>query len=237
MRTDVNGISTCARGAESYEEFKSSVTGKPHCQYDYRTDDGALFSTVAESLTEARAQRDAWIAERALEWDVAHVVGQLSMADVVYAGSPARGESRGFAALHDRTDANMLLPGAEDADPADEEWMARANRTIAAVTDRIVATFDGLPECPRCHGETTITLHVLSATSDHIEKTHVLTCPTCEGGGRVSSVALAAFLREEQEWCSCGKTENARFVPDGASDVCAKHHWVCDHCGRIAQVG
>lgn len=175
------------------------------------------------------------------EEGAAHVLGQLSMNDVIHAGSPVRAEYRGFAALHDVTDANMLLPGAEEVhdenDARADAWGKFADAVMAAVTKRIVECFDGLPECPRCHGETTITLHVLSATSNDIEKTHVLTCPTCEGAGRVSSFTLKRFLEEEQEWCSCGKTENARFVPDGVSDVCAKHHWVCDHCGRIAQVG
>jgi len=33
-------------------------------QYDYRTPDGMLFSCIAKSLNEARAKRDAWLAEQ-----------------------------------------------------------------------------------------------------------------------------------------------------------------------------
>ncbi len=46
------------------------------------------------------------------------VMAQLSREDLEYAADSARGEYRGFAALHDRMDANMLLPFADD----DSTW-------------------------------------------------------------------------------------------------------------------
>lgn len=39
-----------------------------------------------------------------------HVRDQLTLNQMVYAMSPKRGIYRGFAALHDTCDANMLLP-------------------------------------------------------------------------------------------------------------------------------
>lgn len=54
MKSDVNGVSTCQEGQESYEFFADSLV-----QYDYRFN-GELFSCVAKSLDHARMKRDAW---------------------------------------------------------------------------------------------------------------------------------------------------------------------------------
>lgn len=55
-------------GREQYEYFSGPKrTGKPapkRCQYDYRHTDGELFSCVAPTLDEARARRDAWLANK-----------------------------------------------------------------------------------------------------------------------------------------------------------------------------
>jgi hypothetical protein len=75
-----------------------------------------------------------------------HVMSQLSKDDIAYAADPARGEYRGFAALHDRMDANMLLPFADDPDVladddtwADEyaKWTSFANAVMDEVSRRI----------------------------------------------------------------------------------------------------
>ena len=61
MRTDVKGCSTCQVGRESYETFRT--TKGERIQYDYRTQDGDLFSCIAKSLEEARKRRDDWLAD------------------------------------------------------------------------------------------------------------------------------------------------------------------------------
>lgn len=63
-RMTVNGISTCRRGEERYEYFipaHARRTGKRYCQYDYRTEDGQLFSCVAPTLGACRKRRDKWL--------------------------------------------------------------------------------------------------------------------------------------------------------------------------------
>ena len=60
----INGISVCLRGEERYEYFTPAYawrTGKQYCQYDYRTEDGELFSCVAPTLEECRRRRDQWL--------------------------------------------------------------------------------------------------------------------------------------------------------------------------------
>ncbi len=60
MKSDVNGASTCPPGQERVEYYNMGT----RCQYDYRTPEGALFSTVAKNVEEARAKRDAWLREQ-----------------------------------------------------------------------------------------------------------------------------------------------------------------------------
>ena len=66
MKSDNNGVSTCRPGEEKFEFFETKLGHQSACrlQYDYRTPDGMLFSCIAKSLNEARAKRDAWLAEQ-----------------------------------------------------------------------------------------------------------------------------------------------------------------------------
>jgi hypothetical protein len=59
MKSDINGCSTCQNGNEQIESFYSR--GRPYIQYDYRTEDGRLFSCCCMTLKEARQRRDKWI--------------------------------------------------------------------------------------------------------------------------------------------------------------------------------
>lgn len=67
---DLNGCSTCPAGQEIYETFFYSKyqdwipTG---IEYQYRTTEGVLFSTVTTSLEVARMKRDNWLKERELK--------------------------------------------------------------------------------------------------------------------------------------------------------------------------
>jgi hypothetical protein len=55
--------SSCPIGGEQFEEFEWSWRpGEPRVQYDYRREDGRLFSTVAPDLETARCRRDVWLA-------------------------------------------------------------------------------------------------------------------------------------------------------------------------------
>jgi hypothetical protein len=67
MKNDQQGTSTCARGAEQYETYYSSIHRALRVQYDYRTPDGRCFSCVAHSLAEAREKRDQWLK---INWEI-----------------------------------------------------------------------------------------------------------------------------------------------------------------------
>jgi len=65
-RMTLNGISTTQRGQEQYETFYSAHRGKriSRVMYDYRTEDGELFSVVAPTLKECRQKRDEWLVKK-----------------------------------------------------------------------------------------------------------------------------------------------------------------------------
>ena len=51
-------------GEEQHEYYKDRVTRKRRVQYDYRAEDGTLFSCVQLSLEACRSARDEWAANR-----------------------------------------------------------------------------------------------------------------------------------------------------------------------------
>lgn len=59
MKTDINGCSTCPVGKEQFEFFKYGSGGA--FQYEYRADDGELFTIVRSNLNECRVERDLWL--------------------------------------------------------------------------------------------------------------------------------------------------------------------------------
>lgn len=80
MKSDMNGCSTCPPGQEQWEEYRSPITRKMYIQYEYRTQDGALFSCVAPTLDVARTRRSVWLSNQARKtitiFVAEHCVGQ-----------------------------------------------------------------------------------------------------------------------------------------------------------------
>ena len=65
-RMTQQGVSTTQAGQEQYETFYSAHRGRKvsRVMYDYRTQDGDLFSVVAPTLRECRQKRDEWLTKR-----------------------------------------------------------------------------------------------------------------------------------------------------------------------------
>lgn len=62
-RMTINGVSTTTRGQEQYERFSYGIgrRKKTAYQYDYRTEDGELFSCCRPTLEACREARDKWM--------------------------------------------------------------------------------------------------------------------------------------------------------------------------------
>ncbi len=61
----INGVSTCTEaGTEKYERFLTGIGRRKRTlvQYDYRSEDGGLFSCIKPTLDECRTERDKWLA-------------------------------------------------------------------------------------------------------------------------------------------------------------------------------
>ena len=76
-----------------------------------------------------------------------HIFTKLSDEDIQYAGDPARGQYRGFAALHDRMDANMLLPMLGHPESLDtreklDTHCDFSNQVMPLVTDLIIKEWE-----------------------------------------------------------------------------------------------
>lgn len=58
-----NGCSVCQPGQENFTSYTTRIGRKEvtRWQYDYRTEDGELFSCVESSLDSCRAKRDLWL--------------------------------------------------------------------------------------------------------------------------------------------------------------------------------
>lgn len=68
----LNGVSICPAGEERYEYYASDFTGRKGkllCQYDYRHTDGELFSCIAPTLEECRANRNDWLNRKKDEYE------------------------------------------------------------------------------------------------------------------------------------------------------------------------
>ena len=76
--------------------------------------------------------------------DALALFAQLSPEQLAYAISPARGAFRGFAALHDLLDANMLLPQ-YPADESEPSLTAHTDRCNAAMSKFNELLFEEIP--------------------------------------------------------------------------------------------
>ncbi len=91
-------------------------------------------------------------------------------------------------------------------------------------------------QCPTCEGKKTVPVTV-HETGKPV-KTVYLKCLTCNGAGKIDEDEYNAQQEEEDAfWCKCEKDYGATYVGDGESRVCDKHHWRCNHCAKVVQVG
>lgn len=96
--------------------------------------------------------------------------------------------------------------------------------------------------CPTCKGTSKQEINVSYYGTPGF-KISVMDCFKCDGGkSPLSEMQSKQLLKAQEEqnklWCKCENvSSDVTFVPDGKSKACKKHHWVCNHCKKIVQVG
>lgn len=85
--------------------------------------------------------------------------------------------------------------------------------------------------CPVCKdGKLTITVTGEGKTSE-LE----INCVHCNGQGTMTWAQRDAYDRMVAMWCRCGNSSGQVTFHDDAPG--SKHHWTCDDCGKVVQVG
>lgn len=93
-------------------------------------------------------------------------------------------------------------------------------------------------KCPTCQGSGKQSLSVKTFGSKDSEPPMVIDCVLCHGKGVVNKSQLRLLEQEKAMWCRCEKpSEGTTFHDDGECRQCRKHHYHCENCGKITQVG
>lgn len=89
--------------------------------------------------------------------------------------------------------------------------------------------------CPRCNGTKKIEIEIHA----HGKPTQTMSveCITCDGSGEITDEEKKAKERFDSIQCRCGNPSgNSHYVPDNQGRI-SKHHWNCNDCGGITQIG
>ena len=93
-------------------------------------------------------------------------------------------------------------------------------------------------KCPSCkNGKITVTFEVWGSK----EKPTVSQqdCSWCDGTGFVDSKTARLIEYEKNMWCKCKNPNpnNVRYYKDNEHPQLSKHHWRCNVCEKVVQIG
>lgn len=101
-------------------------------------------------------------------------------------------------------------------------------------------------ECPCCKGKKTQTVKAFVVDGKgpvkgkfgygYWEKPVIMDCHVCGGVGSITKEKQKAIDEEKKLWCKCGAKHGSAYVPDGCG-VIHKHHYICNDCQKITQIG
>lgn len=93
------------------------------------------------------------------------------------------------------------------------------------------------PEKCQCEdGLTVVTVYETGKTAQKF----TITCAWCGGTGYLTPKQKAEKEHYQNMWCECPESEDDydwRFCPDKSCPSMRKHHYHCQKCGKITQVG
>ena len=90
-------------------------------------------------------------------------------------------------------------------------------------------------KCPTCLGSGKQNVSITGVTG---KESMEIDCVVCKGKGVATAGQLRLLEAEKNMWCKCEKpSDTATFHDDGECRQCKKHHYHCENCGKITQVG
>jgi len=138
------------------------------------------------------------------------------------------------------------------------EWIRKNSDTTYLLEDNVICPIsefwkhrnseifnDGweiLGICPTCKGTGNQTLIVSTFGSNEPDEHIKITCIDCNGKQLSANEVINIFNQKEYEktlWCSCENKNSydVKYIEDGKSNICKKHHWIHTKCGKITQIG
>ena len=87
--------------------------------------------------------------------------------------------------------------------------------------------------CPPCHGSGEVNITVTHVRERMVNISPIL-CYTCHGVGVLSRLDMARYHARHNMWCRCDRSPSETYHKDTPS---SKHHYTCDGCGKVSQVG
>lgn len=94
----------------------------------------------------------------------------------------------------------------------------------------------GTVVCPACKGtkKVTIVAQLITAKGRVPQPPVVMDCYNCSGRGYLTAADIERHKREAELWCDCKNSSGSSYQCDTPD---FKHHWTCNDCGRITQIG
>lgn len=94
-------------------------------------------------------------------------------------------------------------------------------------------------KCETCNGTGKITIRstTWNKAGEIVDVQPVtIRCYWCMGTGDLMLQDKAVAKQFNNLWCKCQGHVEAKYVPEGQG-VVNVHHWVCETCGKIVQIG
>lgn len=96
-------------------------------------------------------------------------------------------------------------------------------------------------QCTVCKGTKVIQLTVHDYSKMFVKgdapEVSEIKCVQCDGTGEMDQDQLDQLEWERAQWCRCTVHFGSTFHDDNTRDICSKHHYTCNCCGLITQVG
>jgi hypothetical protein len=94
--------------------------------------------------------------------------------------------------------------------------------------------------CPQCKGEGKVNVTFEEYGKPETKKQIKLDCVACAGTGQVTTAILKQIEKEKKMWCKCEDRDPhaVTYHKDNEKGALVrKHHWTCNECNKIVQIG